>query len=373
VAGLRLDAVDCRYGDLPALVGIDLTVADGEVLAVVGPSGSGKSTLLRVIAGLEPAAGGRVTIGDREVTAVPAARRDVAMIFQGYALFPHLSVADNIGFGLRVRKVDRSERATKVRAVAEAVGCVDLLDRRPDQLSGGEAQRVALARALVRDPAVLLLDEPLSHLDDRLRVQMRLELHRLHRRVATTMVLVTHDQGEALTLGDRVAVLDGGRIQQVGTPDDVYWRPANVFVAGFVGSPAMNLVPASIADGEVRAGPWRFPFPPRDGSSGSPAPSGVRLGVRPEHLVVTPAADGHPSAPSGAAPATVVVVEPAGADTYLYLDGPLGLLTARVVSPVAFRAGDAVTVSVPSDRWYLFGGDGSALGSGPTEGSHGAR
>ena len=240
-----LDGVRAAFGSTEVLHGIDLRVAAGELLVVLGPSGAGKSTLLRVVAGLEPATQGRVIIAGRDVTRLRPGRRNVSMVFQSHALFPHLTVAENITFGLRVRDVPRTEAADQARRAAEAVGCAHLLGRRPGQLSGGERQRVALARALVRRPDVFLLDEPLSNLDLELRVETRAELRALHDRVGATTVHVTHDQTEALVLGDRVAVLREGVIEQIGPPDEVWRRPETTFVARFVGSPAMNLLPAA--------------------------------------------------------------------------------------------------------------------------------
>jgi ABC-type sugar transport system ATPase subunit len=257
--GLAVEGVRAAPGTTEVLHGIDLTVARGELLVVLGPSGAGKSTLLRVVAWLEPSTAGRIVIAGRDVTRLRPGRRNVSMVFQSYALFPHLSVADNIAFGLIVRDTPRHSVAARVRAAAATVGCEALLDRRPDQLSGGERQRVALARALVREPDVFLLDEPLSNLDLELRVETRAELRALHERVGATTVHVTHDQTEALVLGDRIAVLRDGRIEQIATPDEIWQRPATTFVARFVGSPAMNLLPA---DGPVRvpglAGPDRI-------------------------------------------------------------------------------------------------------------------
>ena len=241
MAELAVEGLRRTYGDVDALAGVSLEVADGELLCVLGPSGSGKSTLLRVIAGLEAADGGSVRIGGRDVGRVAPADRDVAMVFQSFALFPHLGVADNIGFGLAARRVPAGERAERVRAVAESLGLEGKLERLPHELSGGERQRVALARGLVRKPAVLLLDEPLSNLDARLRDETRALLRRLHDAHGLTTVHVTHDQAEALSLGDRVAILRDGELAQVGEPEAVYDQPANRFVASFLGSPPMNL------------------------------------------------------------------------------------------------------------------------------------
>jgi ABC-type sugar transport system ATPase subunit len=278
MAELRFDGVRKDYGAVSALAGLELAVPDGELLVMVGPSGCGKTTALRAAAGLESVTAGTIRIGGRDVTRMAPAARNVSLVFQNYAMFPHMTVAENIGFGLAARRVPRSTARERVRSAAEVVGCGTLLDRRPAELSGGERQRVALARALVREPDVFLLDEPLSNLDAQLRVQMRAELRRLHDRVGATMVHVTHDQVEALTLGDRVAVLSGGVLQQVGAPDDIYRAPANRFVATFVGSPAMNLLPATAVEGGLRAGPFVVPAP----SAAGP----VEIGIRPEHLAL---------------------------------------------------------------------------------------
>jgi ABC-type sugar transport system ATPase subunit len=301
---------------------------------LVGPSGSGKSTALRVAAGLESPTSGRVLLADRDVTAVAPGLRDVAMVFQSYALFPHLTVAENIGFGLRARRVPRDEVRRRVDEAAAAVSCASLLERRPRELSGGERQRVALARALVREPVAFLLDEPLSNLDAQLRVEMRAELKRLHQRLGATMLYVTHDQVEALTLGSRVAVLGGGRLQQVGTPLDVYRRPANRFVATFVGTPAMNVWP--VVDG--RAGP--FPL-----DVGSP---GGRLdaGIRPEHVAL-----------GGEIPARVDVVEEAGSETVVYLLSDGHQVVARVGAETRVEHGDTVGLAFRREHVHLFDGD----------------
>ena len=265
MGALTLEGVSKSYGEVTALADLSLEVADGELLTLVGPSGSGKSTALRVVAGLEDVDTGRVRVGERDVTRVRAADRDVGMVFQSFALFPHLSVAGNVGFGLAARGVAAAEREQAVREAAARVGIEPLLGRRPAQLSGGERQRVALARALARRPAVLLLDEPPSNLDAPLRVQTRAELRRLHGEVGTTTVHVTHDQAEALSLGQRVAVLADGVLQQVGEPRAVYDRPANTFVARFLGSPPMNLVTARASGGALVAGSVRLPLPPGPG------------------------------------------------------------------------------------------------------------
>jgi ABC-type sugar transport system ATPase subunit len=321
-----------------ALADLTLEVADGELLALVGPSGCGKSTVLRLLAGLETPTRGVIRIGGRDVAGLPPQERNVAMVFQDYALYPHLSVRDNLEFPLRMRRAPRAERRERVARVAELLSLGGLLERQPRQLSGGERQRVAMGRALVREPDVFLLDEPLSNLDAKLRVQVRAEIAELRRRAPTTMLYVTHDQVEALTLGDRVAVLERGRLQQVASPAELYARPANRFVAGFIGSPPMNFLPARLlpgarADGEVVAG------------------------VRPEALRLGGAGV------AGALAATVEQVEALGHETLVHVR--LGAADARWVvrEPGMARhaTGEAVTVHVAPEAVHLFAADGRAL------------
>ena len=351
-AGVRKD-----YGEVRALRGLDLEVRDGEFIVLVGPSGCGKTTILRLAAGLEAATGGTISIGSRDVTKVPPAERKVSMVFQTYALFPHLTVSENIGFGLAARRVPREERRREVLRAAETVGCADLLARRPHQLSGGERQRVALARALVRHPDVFLLDEPLSNLDAQLRVEMRAELRRLHQRVGATMVYVTHDQVEALTMGDRVAVLREGLVQQVGPPDEIYRRPTNRFVAGFIGSPAMNFLPASFdADaGRLHAGPFAIVAPDL-----APRLAGRRLevGIRPEHVVVRHDESG--------ARAEVQIAESTGSETFLHLVAAGHRLIARVEPDLRPAPGTVLHVDARAGGVYVFDEEsGAALAGGP--------
>jgi ABC-type sugar transport system ATPase subunit len=346
VATLSLRGVHKRYGSVHALRELDLEVADGELLVLVGPSGCGKTTTLRVTAGLEGVTAGSVHIGGRDVTRLVPAERNVAMVFQNYALFPHMTVAANIGIGLKVRRVPHREANERIRAAAALVGCQDQLDRKPHQLSGGERQRVALARAMVREPDVFLLDEPLSNLDAQLRVQTRAELRRLHQRLGTTMLYVTHDQIEALTMGDRVAVLRGGVLQQVAPPEDIYQRPANRFVASFIGSPAMNLLPVSARGQLLQVGPFLLERPP-----GSQALNGQRLelGIRPEHLRVSLGGSG--------VPAEVQVVEVAGNESFLHLVTGGHRLVARVGFQLRPRVGEQVRVQIPQRQYYLFDAD----------------
>ncbi|MFI2648520.1 ABC transporter ATP-binding protein [Micromonospora fulviviridis] len=302
-------------GGVRALDALDLEIADGEFFALLGPSGCGKTTLLRTIAGLEVASGGSVRIGERDVTGLPPGKRDVAMVFQDYALFPHMTVRDNIAYPLRIKKVDRRSRGSKAADTAEELGLSGLLERRPGQLSGGQQQRVALARAMACHPQVFLLDEPLSNLDARLRLEARTFLKRLQRELGVTTVFVTHDQAEALALADRIAVMEGGRIRQVGTPTEVFRRPVNTFVAGFIGSTPMNLVDARVHGDELAVGPARLPLP--DDSRGH-VTDGERLvyGIRPEYL------DYSPTAVPGALTGEVVVVENLGSVSLVSLDVP---------------------------------------------------
>jgi ABC-type sugar transport system ATPase subunit len=324
--GLELRGVHATRGGREVLHGIDLAVARGELLVVLGPSGAGKSTLLRVVAGLEPTTGGRVLIAGRDVTRQRPGRRNVSMVFQSYALFPHLTVAQNIAFGPLVRDSGRAEARERACVAATAAGCAHLLDRRPDQLSGGERQRVALARALVREPDVFLLDEPLSNLDIELRAEMRGELRALHQRTGGTTVHVTHDQVEALVLGDRIAVLRDGRLEQVGTPDEIWHAPATTFVAGFVGSPRMNLLPG---DGPLR--------PPDAGGDADRT-----VGFRAEGVRLGPPAD------PGGVRGVVERVDTVGEDAFVYLLVGGHRVVARVAAAERPAAGDEVGVSV---RW----------------------
>ena len=323
-----------------SLVDVHLAVAPGEVLAIVGPSGSGKSTLLRLLCGLLSPASGRVSIDGEDLTRVAPEQRPVAMVFQGFALFPHLTVRDNLGFGLRVRRVARSERVARVDRVADALRLTPLLDRLPSQLSGGERQRTALGRALVRDPAVFCLDEPLSSLDPVLRTAARRELQELLRADGRCAVYVTHDQVEAMTAGDQVAVLRDGRVEQVATPRELYEHPATTFVAGFVGTPPMSLLPAA------SAGPVVAAFA---------VPAGATLGVRAEDVRLD----------AGAPPVPVLAVEDVGSELHVVLDVGGSPLVARAAPGVRVLPGDAIGVRVPPERVHVFDADGRAVRLGP--------
>ena len=368
--GVVLKGVEKQFGDVTAVAALDLDVRAGELMVLVGPSGCGKSTLLRLIAGLEEPTAGEVWIGGRCVDEVAPGDRDVAMVFQSYALYPHMTVAQNLGFGLRVRGASREEIEERVGRTAEVLGLKELLSRRPGQLSGGQQQRVALGRAMARDPGVFLFDEPLSNLDAGLRLRTRDEIAALHQRLGTTMIFVTHDQVEALSLGQRVAVMDQGRLQQVGIPDEIYRRPGNLFVAGFVGSPPINrLALARDREGRLAGGPFRF--------TGDWEFGAATLGVRPEDLVLGGAgAAGAQALPARRhAPhdftATVLRVEALGSEQRVHLDGPGDAAwVARVAPALRVAAGDRVGVSVAWERTHLFGPDGSRVGAaaGPAAG-----
>jgi multiple sugar transport system ATP-binding protein len=335
VAEIVLDKLSKTFaGGVVAVDDVSLAIASGEFLVLVGPSGCGKSTLLRMIAGLEQATGGTISIGERDVTELPPRSRDVAMVFQSYALYPHMTVRENLGYGLKVRKTPKHEIAERVTKAAQLLGLNQLLDRKPAALSGGQRQRVAMGRAIVREPQAFLMDEPLSNLDAKLRVSMRAQLAALHARLGTTTIYVTHDQIEAMTLGQRVAVMRDGRIQQVDTPQELYARPANLFVAAFIGSPAMNLVEADIAGGELRFGGYAIPLP----AAAAPAGGRVIAGLRPEAFEDAAFADS--SLPH--LDVRVEVVEELGADTHVLFS----VAAPRVeVSEVREAAGDEDTLA----------------------------
>ena len=353
MAPVTLKALSKWYGTVPAVTGIDLAVADLEFLVLVGPSGCGKSTTLRMIAGLEEIGAGEIWIGDRLVNEMEPKDRDIAMVFQDYALYPHMSVAENIGFGLRYRGVPRARIREKVLEAARILDIEDLLERRPRELSGGQRQRVAMGRAIVRDPRVFLFDEPLSNLDAKLRVQMRTEIKKLHRRVPTTVIYVTHDQVEAMTLADRIVLMRDGRIEQVGTPEEIYNAPATTYVAGFIGAPSMNLLPADLVAGE--GGPAvrlengaMLPLPAeRHDRYAGHVGHRVTLGVRPEDL----------EAVDGGGPGldlVVGVVEPLGSDTLVLFDLASSELVARLPPRRVPAPGTPLRLRPDPDRLHLF-------------------
>ncbi len=367
MARVKLDAVRKVYDNgFVAVHDATFEVADGELMVLVGPSGCGKSTTLRMIAGLESVTDGRLWIGERVVNDVAPKDRDIAMVFQNYALYPHMSVRENLAFGLKLRKLPRAQIRERVERAAEVLGLEPILERRPAQLSGGQRQRVAVGRALVREPAVFLFDEPLSNLDAKLRVQMRREISGLHQRLSATMVYVTHDQTEAMTMGDRIVVMNAGRIQQIGTPMELYDHPLNTFVAGFIGSPAMNFLPGVVERREglrFRAQPagfLDFPLPaPAAGLLERYEGRRLVLGVRPEALDVDGAGDVAAAGPAGdaVARARLDLVEPLGNETLLSLtagDAAPQPLVARIAPRPLPPAGATVTLRLDTARLHFF-------------------
>ena len=339
--------------EVAAVDNLDLNIADGEFLVLVGPSGCGKSTTLRMLAGLEEINQGSVFIGERDVTDVPPKDRDIAMVFQNYALYPHMTVAENMGFALKIAGVPKAKRLERVRDAAKLLDLEPYLDRKPKALSGGQRQRVAMGRAIVREPQVFLMDEPLSNLDAKLRVQTRTQIAALQRRLGVTTVYVTHDQTEALTMGDRIAVLEGGKLQQVGTPRDLYDHPVNVFVAGFIGSPAMNLLQSKVTEQGVVFGNTTVPIPL---AAREAAGESVTAGFRPEDLEI--------SGESGEGLGIKLdVVEELGADAYLYgrtADESQSHVVARTEGREHPLPGDFVRVKPIPDRLHLFHADTGA-------------
>jgi multiple sugar transport system ATP-binding protein len=329
------------YGAVEVLHGIDLDIADGEFTVLVGPSGCGKSTLLRSIAGLETISGGEIVLDDTVINTLQPKERDIAMVFQNYALYPHMNVSQNMAFSLRLAKVPKDEQDRKVRAAAEILDLTPLLERYPRQLSGGQRQRVAMGRAIVRDPKVFLFDEPLSNLDAKLRVQMRSEIKELHQRLKTTTIYVTHDQIEAMTMADKIVVMRGGHVEQIGTPLELYDHPASVFVAGFIGSPAMNLVRATVTETGVLTGDGAPLGPTHPGLS---VGQSIIAGFRPEHLRLS----------ETGIPATVVLVEPTGAETQLTLRAGQETLVLTTRDRIRVSPGDAVHLSVEDGKVHCF-------------------
>lgn len=349
MASVSLKKLEKSYGTLRIVKGIDLEIADGEFVVLVGPSGCGKSTTLRMLAGLETISGGEIHIGDRVVNTLPPRQRDIAMVFQDYALYPHKTVRENMGFSLKVHGVPAKEAEKSINEAAEMLGIAHLLDRRPGQLSGGQRQRVAMGRAIVRRPEVFLFDEPLSNLDAKLRGQVRTEIKRLHQKLGTTIIYVTHDQVEAMTLADRIVILRGGEIEQVGTPDEVYNYPSSVFVGGFVGSPAMNFTKANVTAGHlVFSHGDRLPLAHVwAGDAASVEGREVIVGIRPEHF--SPAQDA-----SVVLNAQVQVVEPLGADTLVHFNIGKDILTARMPPQVRPDVEAGIRLSIEAGKVHLF-------------------
>ncbi|MEF2549927.1 sn-glycerol-3-phosphate ABC transporter ATP-binding protein UgpC [Aurantimonas sp. A2-1-M11] len=344
MAPVTIQQATKSFGKVTVLHGIDVDIADGEFVVLVGPSGCGKSTLLRLIAGLEDMTGGHVTIGDRDVTNLHPKDRDIALVFQSYALYPHMTVADNMGFSLQMRNVPKAERDQKVQKAAQILDLLPLLDRYPRQLSGGQRQRVAMGRAIVRDPQVFLFDEPLSNLDAQLRVQMRAEIRELHKKLQATIVYVTHDQIEAMTMADKIVVMRGGHVEQIGTPLALYDTPANVFVAGFIGSPAMNLLAGNLdASGTafVSEKGARLDLPEPISLDGKKA---LIVGLRPENIKI---------AETGI-DARVRIVEPTGAELHVILDVGGETLTAVLHGRPDIWEGEMIKIAVPHDTLHFF-------------------
>ena len=347
MGAITLQAVEKWFGEAQVIKGVDLQIDDGAFVIFVGPSGCGKSTLLRMIGGLEEISRGRLLIDGRDVTADPPAKRGLTMVFQSYALYPHMSVRENMGFALKTAGRPKHEIAVKVDEAARILKLGDYLDRRPKALSGGQRQRVAIGRSIVRDPTAFLFDEPLSNLDAALRVEMRYEIAKLHQALGRTMIYVTHDQVEAMTLADRIVVLEFGRIAQVGSPRELYERPANLFVAQFIGSPKMNVMPCRTEGGRYALAGGR------GGAYAGDRPA-AHLGVRPEHVSLGPAG-------SGQCDGAVDVIEFLGADTFVIVDaGPLGQVTVRVIGDTAARPGETVGLSFEG-RVHFFDAQGRAV------------
>ena len=348
MGAIELKAVEKWFGNVQVIKGVDLSIEDGEFIIFVGPSGCGKSTLLRMIAGLEETSRGQIMINDRDATAEPPSKRGLAMVFQSYALYPHMSVGENMGFSLKAAGASKSQIETKVAEAARVLKLEPFLGRRPKDLSGGQRQRVAIGRSIVRDPTAFLFDEPLSNLDASLRVEMRYEIAKLHQTLKSSMIYVTHDQVEAMTLADRIVVLDAGRIAQVGSPRELYERPANLFVAQFIGSPKMNVMPCETSDGA-----YRF----ADGSGGAYPGDGpaTLVGIRPENITLVAPGDGQ-------CDGLVDVLEYLGADTFVIVDGgPLGQITVRVIGDSALAPGDRVGLAFDASLTHFFDADGQAI------------
>jgi multiple sugar transport system ATP-binding protein len=354
MAKIKLESLCKKYGNVVAVDSVNLEIADDEFLVLVGPSGCGKTTTLRMVAGLEDISSGSVYIGDRRVNDVEPKDRDIAMVFQSYALYPHMSVYDNMAFGLKMRKVAQSEIERRIQEASAMLGIGHLLKRKPRELSGGQRQRVALGRAIVREPAVFLMDEPLSNLDAQVRANTRTELLRIHQRVKNTVMYVTHDQVEAMTMGDRIVVMKDGHVQQVAAPKEIYDHPANKFVASFIGSPPMNFLDAEIesaGDAATLRGP-AFAFSVNGSSAQRLARTSSRsvtIGVRPEDVIV-----GNGTAASGSVRARIDVVETLGAEQHLFLTSEGNSFLARVSADYAAHVGDQVSATIDPAKLHVF-------------------
>ena len=353
MATVTFDHMYKRYGeDVVAVNDLNLEIGDGEFICLVGPSGCGKTTALRCVAGLEEISDGRLLIGDRVVNNVAPKDRDIAMVFQSYALYPHMSVYDNLAFGLKLRKIKKDDIDRRVKEAADLLGLEPYLSRKPRALSGGQRQRVALGRAIVREPAVFLMDEPLSNLDAKLRVQTRAEIARLHQRLGTTTVYVTHDQVEAMTMGDRIAVMKDGVLQQVGSPQELYDHPVNIFVAGFIGSPSMNFATAKAEGKDLMLGGAKLELSGDPARAAETRPDGanVLIGFRPEHIEL---ANGQADS-AVRVPATVDVVEYLGNEELIHAQAEGNEIVALLPSDRKVAVGDEVALAVPMDKLHIF-------------------
>ncbi|MFK7963788.1 MAG: ABC transporter ATP-binding protein [Burkholderiaceae bacterium] len=352
MAGVTLSSVNKHYGTTQALFDVSLDIADGEFAVFVGPSGCGKSTLLRSIAGLEPITSGSIGIDGQDVTGAAPSERELSMVFQSYALYPHMTVRQNMDFGMKVNNFSAADRTSRIAEAARILQLEDYLDRKPGQLSGGQRQRVAIGRAIVKKPKVFLFDEPLSNLDAKLRVQMRVELEALHRQLGVTMIYVTHDQVEAMTMADKIVVLNQGRIEQVGTPMDLYHRPVSAFVAGFIGAPSMNFLSVQMQGADqIQYGHATFNAP-------TPAANAVQLGIRPEHIETV-------ATGTGEIDGTVQLKEGLGGDSYLYLKTSANDdLVVRAEGETPIKAGDTIGIRLPTHRLHLFDSRGLTVASG---------
>ncbi|WP_417430024.1 ABC transporter ATP-binding protein [Kiloniella sp.] len=361
MTALSLKNINKSFGDIQVIHNINLDIKPGEFVVFVGPSGCGKSTLLRMIAGLEDISSGEFWIGDRRADQLPASERDIAMVFQSYALYPHMTLAENIGFPLRLAKLPKDQINNKVQEIASILQLEHLLDRKPGQISGGQRQRVAIGRSLARDPKVILLDEPLSNLDAALRLEMRIELAKLHKQLEATMIYVTHDQVEAMTLADRIVILNNGEIAQIGTPLELYQTPINTFVAEFIGSPKMNLFPASVNEKKSQKKSIKIigsndefavdtnQHPSQELQTGNQ----LQIGIRPEHLVPSD---------TGQIKGTVTSTEQLGSDTYIYFDSDTTKqAVARINGVASIRPGENIYFAVAHEHYHLFTSEGNRI------------
>ena len=367
MASVTYDKITKSFGDVSVIKGIDLDIQDGELVVFVGPSGCGKSTLLRMLAGLEDVSGGTLSIGDTKVNDVPAKKRNIAMVFQNYALYPHMTVAENMGFGLKLRGSSKEDRKKAVDKAAAILGIEDLLERQPRALSGGQRQRVAMGRAIVRDPDVFLMDEPLSNLDAKLRTQMRVEIRKLQHRLGTTMIYVTHDQVEAMTLADRIAVLDGGYVQQFGSPSELYHKPCNKFVAGFLGSPGINFISCkAVSTSELQLPDGQKVILSSERADTIKGASDIDIGIRPEEITVHEKGATAPKGPGRFVwESEVALAESLGGEILVYVTLGDKSITVKVPDRDDVSEGSMITLSFNMENAHIFSaGDGELLSIG---------